>query len=255
MKNNKARPRHPVSLKEAARDMRLDGRTHREIASQLGIAIGTAHAWTKDIQITSEQKAAISRRKRQRAPMSEDERAAVKRLLAPYLFKQKYSAESLIARIRDFYAANGRIPLKREFNAWRMYARHFGSWNAAIRAAGFAENPELFARKFAAKDGHSCDSFTEKIIDDWLGERGVTHERAVRYPGTRYTADFEIGGTLVEFFGLAGVQEDYDANIVAKRAIAEREGLSLIEQYPSDLYPVNMLAAKLGTLCPINMHR
>ena len=73
--------------------------------------------------------------------------------------KKKYARDDLLRKITDFYAKNGRIPLKREFNMHREYKSRFGSWNSAIRAAGFEPNPELFAHKFKVNDGHPCDSF------------------------------------------------------------------------------------------------
>jgi hypothetical protein len=51
---------------------------------------------------------------------------------------------------------------------YREYQQRFGSWNNAIRLAGFEPNSVIFSKKFLAKDGHVCDSYAEKIIDDWL---------------------------------------------------------------------------------------
>lgn len=174
--------------------------------------------------------------------MNAAEKKVIVKRLAPYQYKIKYTAEDLLERIRNFYIENGRIPLKREFNALRIYRTTFGSWNKAIKRAGFATNPILFSKRFVAKDGHICDSFSEKIIDDYLFETGIKHERHIPYGNTRFTVDFKIGQNFVEFFGLAGVQKSYDANIEKKRILAKQLGYTLIEIYPKDIYPKNNLA-------------
>ncbi len=218
--------------------MRKDGSTHREIRKELGISLGTASVWTKEIIITLEQKKDIERR-RNISAFSAARRKRLSDLARTNLahYREKYTPEILIEKIQSFYIENGRIPLKREFNMYNEFKRHFGSWNGAVRAAGFAVNPILFANKFIAKDGHKCDSFTEKIIDDWLYERGIAHERSKPYVGTKLTGDFFIAPrTMVEFFGLAGVQKSYDAIIQRKRDIAKKLQLELIEIYPRDVF-------------------
>ena len=181
--------------------------------------------------------------------MSTAEKQIIKERLASYQYQVKYSDEELINKIRDFYTQNGRIPLKREFNALRIYRVRFGSWNNAVKKAGFDTNPVLFSKRFVASDGHICDSFTERIIDDWLSANNIVHERNVRYGATKFTADFKIGSNVfIEFFGLAGVQKTYDKNIEKKRLLAKEMGYRLIEIYPDDIYPKNKLPAKLSVI-------
>lgn len=238
--------RHPQYVKARAVQLRRSGFTHREIARELVISTGTAHIWTRKVELTPEQKEAIQRRRHQHQWTDED-RAKVKERLQPFYNARRYSVESLLQKIRDFYQEHGRIPLKREFNSWELYANAFGSWNKAIRAAGFDTNPVLFSKKFAASDGHCCDSFTEKVIDDWLHAHQVHHTRNAPYGTTRMTADFRIEpGVIIEFFGLAGVQKPYDANIKKKRLLARKLGLKLVEVYPMDIYPVNQLEKLLS---------
>ncbi|MDD3531077.1 MAG: hypothetical protein PHV99_00575 [Candidatus Pacebacteria bacterium] len=240
--------RHSASTKENARFLRSEGLTHREIAKQLSVSISIAHQWTKDVQISLLQKQAIENRRNYHR-MSATEKKIVGERLAPY--RKKYSSEDLLKKIRDFYVLNGRIPLKREFNQWDAFAANFGSWNNAIKQAGFETNPVLFAKKFTATDGHDCDSFTEKIIDDWFTSNCILHERNYPYGDTRLTADFKIHfDILVEFFGLAGVQEVYDKNIKRKRSLAKKLGYRLVEIYPNDIYPENKLSVLFGdVLC------
>ena len=100
----------------------------------------------------------------------------------------------------------------------------------------------LFAKKFIAKDGHICDSFAEKIIDDWLYSNNVEHQRNIPYPNGSYTADFLIKGELIEFLGLNGELKEYDKNTKLKEKLAEKHKLKLIKIYPKDLFPVNHLS-------------
>lgn len=150
--------------------------------------------------------------------------------------------ERVIKKIQEFHMRYNRIPMKREM--WGIYKparRVFGTWNKAILAAGFKPNPVRFAEKHIANDGHKCDSLAEKIIDDWLFTRNILHQTKVPYDGTKMTADFQIGNTLIEFFGLEGEVEKYDRNVQEKEKIVKERNLSLIKIYPEDLFPRNKL--------------
>lgn len=150
--------------------------------------------------------------------------------------------EIIIERIKEFYKGNGRIPFKQEM--WGIYnaiRRVFGTWNKAVIAAGFKPNPVKFANKHIANDGHKCDSLAEKIIDDWLFTRNIKHEIKIPYGYHQMTADFKIGNTYIEFFGLQGGLESYDELIKEKEALWREKNLKVIKIYPSDLFPNNKL--------------
>lgn len=150
--------------------------------------------------------------------------------------------DKVIERIRRFYIEHGRIPVKRE--VWGIYKparKYFATWNNAIKAAGFKPNPVIFADKCIANDGHICDSVAEKIIDDYLSENGIVHERHYPYPGGIYTADFKIGNIVIEYFGLAGEHKRYDELRTIKQNLVRRYKLQMLEIYPQDLYPKNNL--------------
>lgn len=152
----------------------------------------------------------------------------------------------IINDIKRFYEITGRIPLKREFLHGHSARKRFGTWNQAIEAAGFKPNPVMFAKKQVAKDGHICDSIAEKIIDDYLFEKGILHERNIPYPGGKYTTDFKIGDKYVEYFGLAGEHIEYDEIKKLKLKIAKKYKFKLIEIYPKDLYAKRGLERILG---------
>lgn len=158
-----------------------------------------------------------------------------------------HGKDYIISKIQEFVIKNGRIPVKRE--VWGIYKparKYFGTWNNAIEAAGFDPNPVLFAKHQVAKDGHTCDSLAEKIIDDYLFEKGILHERTIPYPGGIYNADFKIGNRLIEYFGLTGEHKRYDELRMIKQKIAKDLKLELIEIYPKDLYPLNKLEIVLN---------
>lgn len=225
-------------LREKANQLRSQGRTHREIAKEIGCSYSMAAVWTRGIILASEQKKAIEvRRKKPNYELEKEKWQMFARKNLSRFWKKPYTKKELLSRIKEFYRRHERVPLKREFNMYREYRQHFGSWNKAIEAAGFEPTPGLYVkRKFVAKDGHSCDSFSEKIIDDYLSKNKIPHTRHVLYENTKLTADFAIGDNRIEFFGLAGLQENYDKLIQRKREYCQRTGLKLIEIYPKELY-------------------
>ncbi len=160
------------------------------------------------------------------------------------MYKDKViTKDKIIKKIKEFYLETDRIPLKREFYHAKSAFIHFNGWNNAIKAAGFNPNPVLFSKKYFAKDGHKCDSFTERIIDDWLYKKGITHTRHVPYPSSKgFTADFVIGNHWIEFFGLYGEIKRYDDLRRQKIQIAKKHHLKLIGIYPKDIFPKNNLS-------------
>lgn len=166
------------------------------------------------------------------------------------LFKsQGVSKKQVIGYIKRFYKEKGRLPVKREYSHYKRARTLFGTWNRAVGAAGFNPNPVLFAKKFIANDGHSCDSLSEKIIDDWLYARKIKHMINIRYPGDKFlTVDFKIKSYWIEFFGLNGELKSYDRLKNLKLKIAKKKGLKLIEIYPRDLFPQCKLEKRLAFL-------
>ncbi len=161
-----------------------------------------------------------------------------------FLAQYKHTKTGLLDIIRAQTRLLGRVPSKRECNdIVSGCVTVFGSWNNAVRAAGFepyrSHDDRMYKRmRTKAKDGHLCDSVSEAIIDNWLTDHDIAHERDVHYASTNYKADWQLSnGTLVEYFGLAKDSPRYDRAVTMKRSIARQHNLSLVELYPSNLYP------------------
>jgi hypothetical protein len=167
-----------------------------------------------------------------------------------------YTPEKLIQKIREFVERHGRIPTKNEFvndpscPDYVTYRDYFGTWNNAIKAAGYEPNERWFSpRDLYAKDGHLCKSISEIIIDDWLFESNILHTREESYPKGRYRCDFAVNNIFIEFFGLvnaSNVASNYAEIIKKKREICQQYKIPLIELYEKDLYNLDQtLGGKL----------
>ena len=168
--------------------------------------------------------------------------------------RKKYTLSELIEKLKHVNSVLGRVPAKREVKGLAdACINAFGAWNKAILAAGLSPNRSHNQRMYKrvntkAKDGHLCDSISEAIIDNWLTDSDIGHTRDVLYPTTHHRADWSIGGTFVEYFGLAHDSPRYDRAVSRKRALCYQHHIRLIEIYPEDIYPNIILGNKLKTL-------
>lgn len=222
------------------------GMSHRDISGRLGIGLGSVFKYTNKIKITKEQHLILKRRNVPRLTFKQKQLGGFN---SPHKFRSIYSKEELLQKIKEFYLMNGRIPLKREMQHYRAYLRLFKKWNNAIKSAGFLPNNVLFTKRWVANDGHICDSLSEKIIDDWLYTRRISHKTHVFYPGSKsFRTDFVVNKYWIEFFGLAGVSKHYDELKERKLKLANNYNLNVIQIYPRDLFPKNKLIDLLGFL-------
>lgn len=170
-----------------------------------------------------------------------------------------YTKSDLLDLIRDFVGIRGRIPLYYEFACNQRYPDSdtyrvsFGSWNRAIELAGFQPNCSSLGFAVRAKDSHVCRSLPEKIIDDWLTDRGIDHEKEVLYPASNLRADWKVGDTIIEYLGISlnyqhSININYRRSLESKRKICDDHNLTLIEIYPEDL---NSLHERLSCIAGI----
>lgn len=168
---------------------------------------------------------------------------------------RRNTPQQLIDIIKRAVRELKRIPAKRELmEIDSSCVRTFGSWNNAIIAAGFQPNrshsQRMYKRtKTRALDGHLCDSISEALIDNWLTENNISHERDVSYPETNHKADWAVflgnRKIFIEYFGLANDSPRYDRAIKKKKVLCRKHKLTLIEIYSQDLYPQKDLNSKL----------
>lgn len=167
--------------------------------------------------------------------------------------RSKYTKEQLLSAIKDFYRQHQRTPAKREMPKIVDCAIHkFESWTKTIQAAGLIPNRSHDHRMYKrllgkAKDGHKCDSVSEILVDNWFHKNKIKHSRNVPYPNTNHIADWAVsnGKVFVEYFGLANDSPRYDRAIKEKQELCKKNKIKLIEIYPKDLYPKNLLNNKL----------
>ncbi len=167
---------------------------------------------------------------------------------------RKSSDKELIEIIKQMAKELQRIPTRREMKKSSACQKIFGSWNNAIIAAGLTPNRSHSDRMYKriitkAKDGHSCDSASEAIIDNWLFKNKIPHRKNVPFPNSNFRADWAINLgkdiVFVEYFGLANDSPRYDRSIKEKKSFCKEKNLNLIEIYPQDLYPREFIDKKL----------
>ncbi len=166
-----------------------------------------------------------------------------------------HTPKKLLTIVKNITRELGRVPSRRETGGIDKSCRKFfGSWNNAVLAAGFTPNRShdnrMYKRTNAkAVDGHLCDSISELLIDNWLYENNISHERDAHYPGTHHKADWAIiiekQKIFVEYFGLANDSPRYDRAVKEKKKLCGKHKISLISIYPNDLYPKEYLDTRL----------
>jgi len=169
--------------------------------------------------------------------------------------RPRHSPQELIDIIKTKTQKLGRVPARRELkNINDSCRKTFGSWNNAVSAAGFTPNRShdnrIYKRSNAkALDGHLCDSISELLIDNWLYQNNIPHERNAQYPGTHHKADWQIISKsqkiFIEYFGLANDSPRYDRAVKDKKELCRKHKIKLIEIYHWDLYPKKLFEKKI----------
>lgn len=169
-----------------------------------------------------------------------------------YIFQfgsSPYTKEDCINKISLYFKENGTIPTsKMDRKLYSAANRYWGSWNKMIVELGYVPSTQWLSRKnLKCKDGHKADSISEMLVDDWLYEHKISHERFCKYPNSKCNCDFYLNdfNVWLEYFGLKGEHKDYDKKILKKRNLLRKENLVLVELNRNDLYPENRIYEKL----------
>lgn len=122
--------------------------------------------------------------------------------------------------------------------------KKFGSWFKALAETGALPDGVLATARgirCLAQDGHTCHSLDEQRIDNWLTANGLDHEREPYYPTHpslnpkgRRRADWKVGETFIEYFGLIG-DPNYEKKMDEKIMLALFSGTDLVAIYPADI--------------------
>lgn len=117
-------------------------------------------------------------------------------------------------------------------------------WTHVLLGAGLVDDGLRMARGTVvpARDGHLCLSLREKVVDDFLHQHQISHEREPLYPQDpainprgRFRADWVLAdGTFVELWGLPDSPK-YAIRMAEKRELAGRYGIRLVEVFEADL--------------------
>lgn len=240
-------------LKYEIKKLRELGLSHRQIAKKLAVGQGTAVFYSRNVVFTKEQHLVLMRNnlRNSLSGLTRKQKLEASRkggLNTSTKFKGRISKEEIVLLIQEFYKFQGRVPFKREFSHPRAARTHYGSWNKAVSAAGFVPNEVKFSKKCIANDGHVCDSQSERLIDDFLYSKGIPHERNVKYPGTKFTADFKSKEIYIEFFGLHGQLKRYEELMEEKFSYIRKNKIRFIPIFPEDLFPKSKLEIILRSL-------
>jgi len=128
----------------------------------------------------------------------------------------------------------------------------FNSWVHALQQADLIGEYVLRTTRgihTIANDGHLCLSMGERTIDDFLYEHGIDHEKEPSYPESNYRADFKVGDTYIEYFGLVGDPE-YEKRMDEKILICDANKIEMIALFPDDLRNEKRLIRKLLKIMP-----
>lgn len=105
-----------------------------------------------------------------------------------------------------------------------------GTLGDRCRAYGIDVRPDGWKRlRYQCLDGHAARSVYEQRVDDWLFERRLAHEVEPAYPwDRRYRADFLVGDTYVEVWGVTDNTAYQDRKRMKIKRCAEA-GVPLIQ--------------------------
>lgn len=194
--------------------------------------------------------------------------------LAGLKSNKTYEKEFLILEIKRFIKTYGFVPSTNVFKATegypstKAYKRYWGSFSNCIIELGLepicCQVKNAFSKRVISNDKHICFSQEECMIDNYLYERQVEHDKEVYYPlskkynyNRKKRCDFLIKtatGILVyvEYAGLIN-KEEYSRKIKEKIELCKELSINLIVIYPWQLGQLDKIILK--TLDKIELTR
>lgn len=167
-----------------------------------------------------------------------------------------YSKEFLISEIKRFIETYDFIPSANVFRATKgypstkAYKRIWGSFTDCIISLGLEpvcfQIKNAFSKRVLSKDNHICFSQEEFMVDNYLHERQIAHDKEIYYPlskkyncNKKKRCDFLIrtsNGVLVyiEYAGLIN-KEAYFQKLKEKIELCKELSINLIVIYPWQL--------------------
>lgn len=171
-----------------------------------------------------------------------------------YTYTEK-DRQEMIQQFNEYISETGHEPLQNTFklaNCGYKWKKHhiiqaFGNWNNYRVACGYKKKHVYGWMYFnqPAQDGHICHSKAEIIIDNWLFEHGIEHDKDVPYPGYNgnnrpKTCDFVVGELWIEYLGLYASSGNIDDEVIRnyhektelKKQMAKEQNIELVLLYP-----------------------
>ena len=158
-----------------------------------------------------------------------------------YISSLLFDKSKLLDQIKEFYIKNNRIPAIREFKRINpnvadsvTFIRHFGSWNNAIKAAGFEPNYNNgYGKRTIARDGVLYRSKVEAyFVDNYLYGK-YTYEYENKYDNHNKYYDFYIKELDLYIEIAGGLNPE---NIQQKILINREENKNLLVIFSDSIY-------------------
>jgi transposase len=98
------------------------------------------------------------------------------------------------------------------------------------------------------ENGEIVRSKLEKDVADWLHYHDVEYVYEPEVDSVRWTPDFCVSGTIVEVWGLAGSNDQYDQKMQQKKSDYDDVGIDFVSLYPDENFNLD-LSEKLSQFC------
>lgn len=101
-----------------------------------------------------------------------------------------------------------------------------------------------YGQSYTATDGHRVRSRLEFLVDEWLYGHNVEHKYEPYIGAGRFWADFQVGDTYIEIWGMMdnpAYRQQHDKKLGAYKQL----GLKLLSIYPHDFPNLDVLSTLL----------